>query len=683
MGSGLNIDRAFALLNQGDATSAWDILANIEQSDLSLLPRIQLGRAICLAEFGQAISAVWTCDQALAATVTLQLTADQTRSFSELRTRLLFELARTTNENWNAEREPCISVILSIAVPYSVRDFALTLRSLEVQKYRSLQIVLVGNVSTEQSNALQAAYPGLQFSFCNGEVSPASRVSNDLEPLRLGLNHAAGSYVAFIQHPVMYQPASLRTIAEIARTGAPIDWMTGTRFFIPPSLRTKSFRRPEIRWSEDYFWDQTRFRTPRSDLEFETLFFHRSFLSEHLSQVISQPKLCDETALFGRCFAQSAPHLITADLGGRIVRDNLEPEDSTKRTARKVLTLATLRRDKTPSSAVKPTIRLQRLDEQQKSIIELTQIAIPTDFGSLPKISVVVPTLNQCHLLRACLVSIVSQRYPNLELIVRDGGSSDGTHAVIEEFKAYIADYTSGPDAGHYAAVHSGLQAATGEILTWINSTDMLTPWSLRSAAATFCAHPHVAWLTGRVTLMTASGAIHESKNPARSSRALYLAGKFDTPWIQQEGTYFRSALWNKAGGSMDLTFDFAADLELWARFYRFEKLYTSSASLGIFRFHEGQRSEHGRHRYYQEALEIIERERQAVGWHQSRSIYGMCAPPPIADLRSRPLTGSESASLGSQIVVERTSQSASTEDPYTSGQVSTVSSLASTNGEH
>lgn len=652
MNSEPDIGQALALIEQGDASSAWEILAKLTTNECKHDYRIQLGKAICLAEFGLAISAVWACDQALADSATLQLTADQARSFSELRLRLLFELARTTNENWIAEREPCISIILSIAAPYVASDFALTLRSLEVQKYRSLQVVVVGNLSTEQYNALQAGYPALRFSFCTDEVSRLPRVSNDLEPLRRGIQLAVGSFVAFIKHPVMYQTASLRTIAEIARTGAPIDWMTGTRFFIPPNLRPTSFRRSEIRWSEDYFWDQTRFRSPRSELEFETLFFRRSFLIDHLSQIISQPKLCEETALFGRCFAQSAPHLITADLSGRIVHDNHEPEDSTEGTARKVLTLATLRRDRTPGVAVKPTIRLQRLDEQQKNIVELTQIAIPDDFSSssLPKISVVVPTLNQCHLLRKCLASIVSQRYPNLELIVRDGGSSDGTHAVIEEFKPYIADYTSGPDAGHYAAVHSGLRSATGEILTWINSTDLLTPWSLRTAAATLCAYPHVAWLTGRITLMTASGMIHENRNPARSSRALYLASKFDTPWIQQEGTYFRSALWAKAGASMDLTFDYAADLELWARFYRFEKLYTSSASLGIFRFHEGQRSEHGRHRYYQDALEIIERERELLNWHTDRPTVQMDAPDLIHTLPSSIPASTISSRLQDQI---------------------------------
>src|SRR5262249_41245516 len=90
-----------------------------------------------------------------------------------------------------------------------------------------------------------------------------------------------------------------------------------------------------------------------------------------------------------------------------------------------------------------------------------------------PRISVVIPSFNQSAFLRECLNSVCDQEYPNLEVIVMDGGSTDESLEVLEEFRSHLFFFQSQPDGGQVAALNRGLfEIASGEILTWLNSDD-------------------------------------------------------------------------------------------------------------------------------------------------------------------------------------------------------------------
>lgn len=99
-----------------------------------------------------------------------------------------------------------------------------------------------------------------------------------------------------------------------------------------------------------------------------------------------------------------------------------------------------------------------------------------------PPISLVVPSLNQGRFLAATLESALGQGYPSLELLVRDGGSTDGTAAVLEAFRGRI-DAACGPDGGQADAINRGLAAARGEVLGYLNSDDLLLPGALEAVA--------------------------------------------------------------------------------------------------------------------------------------------------------------------------------------------------------
>jgi hypothetical protein len=102
---------------------------------------------------------------------------------------------------------------------------------------------------------------------------------------------------------------------------------------------------------------------------------------------------------------------------------------------------------------------------------------------TLPRITIVVPSFNQGRFIGATLQSIIDQQYPNLELMVVDGGSSDNTLAVIRQYEPHIAWWVSESDSGQTAAINKGFARSTGEILVWINSDDLVASGALHLVA--------------------------------------------------------------------------------------------------------------------------------------------------------------------------------------------------------
>jgi glycosyltransferase involved in cell wall biosynthesis len=118
-----------------------------------------------------------------------------------------------------------------------------------------------------------------------------------------------------------------------------------------------------------------------------------------------------------------------------------------------------------------------------------------------PKISVIVPSFNQGVFIEETFVSLISQQYTNLEIIVIDGGSKDGTVSVIERYVANIAYWISEKDSGQSEAINKGFSKATGDIITWLNSDDCYEPGTLHKAAEAFNADRSLSIWHGKSTL--------------------------------------------------------------------------------------------------------------------------------------------------------------------------------------
>jgi hypothetical protein len=227
--------------------------------------------------------------------------------------------------------------------------------------------------------------------------------------------------------------------------------------------------------------------------------------------------------------------------------------------------------------------------------------------GDQPSISIVTPNFNGFGYLADAIESVVSQDYPNLQYVIADGGSTDGSQLIIGQYNERINAVISGPDRGHADALNKGFALTDGEIMGWINSDDILHPGCLERIARIFGAYPDVEWITGRPTAMNAGGEIDYVGDVRPWSRLRFLAG--DHLWIQQESTFWRRSLWDRAGGGLDLDFNVANDFELWARFFRHAPLYSVDHLLGCFRVRPGQRSVAQRADYEREVDQILRRE--------------------------------------------------------------------------
>lgn len=232
--------------------------------------------------------------------------------------------------------------------------------------------------------------------------------------------------------------------------------------------------------------------------------------------------------------------------------------------------------------------------------------------------------------LEATIRSVVEQGYPNLEYIVVNDGSTDATVDVLRAYGARITKVITQANRGLYAALNAGFDVSTGEVMGWLNASDLLHINGLFVVGSVFRSFPDVEWITGRATKFNEPGMTVEVKGLPRWSRHRFLAGA--SRYIQQESTFWRRKLWERAGGYVNEGFRAEGDFELWVRFFRHARLYPVDALIGGYRFHEDAMSWSRQKEYDQNCDEIAVREalRMKRGWpvrwmqRMSRGVKGI-----------------------------------------------------------
>lgn len=177
-----------------------------------------------------------------------------------------------------------------------------------------------------------------------------------------------------------------------------------------------------------------------------------------------------------------------------------------------------------------------------------------------PLLSIVTPCLNAVDDLKRCISNVGSQSYDNIEHIVVDGGSKDGTVEVLES--AANIRWISEPDQGQTDALNKGFSLANGEILTWLNADDFIPADSAEAAVVTFSSHPMAGVVYGNLEVLE-----HGWRYVIRPPRQITWFELGFGNRIGQQGTFFTRDAFAAVGGNLDATLDLAMDFDLWVRF--------------------------------------------------------------------------------------------------------------------
>ena len=213
------------------------------------------------------------------------------------------------------------------------------------------------------------------------------------------------------------------------------------------------------------------------------------------------------------------------------------------------------------------------------------------------QIALVTPSYGQEKFIERTLRSVLDQNYPRLAYVVQDGGSKDGSAAIIARHAASLRHWESVPDKGQADAIRRGfahLEATLtpDTIMAWLNSDDLLAPGALRFVAEYFAAHPDVDVIYGhRIIIDDDDRDVGRWIMPRHHPKTLEWID-----YVPQETLFWRRRAWDRAGG-IDPTFQFALDWDLLARFHQAGcRMVRVPYFLGAFRVHAEQKTSQAIH---------------------------------------------------------------------------------------
>jgi glycosyltransferase involved in cell wall biosynthesis len=178
------------------------------------------------------------------------------------------------------------------------------------------------------------------------------------------------------------------------------------------------------------------------------------------------------------------------------------------------------------------------------------------------RVSIITPSFNQAQYLEATIRSVLDQDYEDIEYIIVDGGSTDGSVEIIKKYTDRLAWWISEKDQGQTDALNKGFARATGDILAWLNSDDTYHPGAIAEAVEYLKAHPETGLLYGDANFINAEGQV-TGKFPSRQTDYRRLRQGY--VHISQQSSFFRADLWQQVG-PLDPSFYFAMDYDLWVR---------------------------------------------------------------------------------------------------------------------
>lgn len=181
---------------------------------------------------------------------------------------------------------------------------------------------------------------------------------------------------------------------------------------------------------------------------------------------------------------------------------------------------------------------------------------------ALPLVSIITPSYNGAQYVEQMLLSVLNQDYPRIEYIFMDGGSTDGTLEIIKQYESRI-HWESTADSGQADAINRGFRRATGDILGWLNTDDMLADDAISTVVEYFQNHPDVSFVYGDAIAIDERDHHFGIRSHVRQTNYDELVHKGD--YIVQPAAFWRRELWDRVG-ELDINLRYALDYEYWMR---------------------------------------------------------------------------------------------------------------------
>lgn len=212
------------------------------------------------------------------------------------------------------------------------------------------------------------------------------------------------------------------------------------------------------------------------------------------------------------------------------------------------------------------------------------------DGSPWPRVSIVTPSFNQGQFIEETIRSVLLQGYPNLEYIIIDGGSNDGSVEIIRKYEPWLAYWISEPDRGQAHAINKGFAHATGDWIAWLNSDDVYCPGAVQTQVGYLLAHPDVDVVYGDCRYVNQSG---EAVRYAYSRPFDFLELlRFTIPY--QPTLFMRRSVVTRTGW-LDCSFHHAVDSEYWLRLHSNGARFAYNPRLiAIYRLHSSSKTVSG-----------------------------------------------------------------------------------------
>jgi len=201
---------------------------------------------------------------------------------------------------------------------------------------------------------------------------------------------------------------------------------------------------------------------------------------------------------------------------------------------------------------------------------------------NLPLVSIITPSYNQVQFLEKTIESVLAQDYPNLEYIIVDGDSTDGSKELIQRYEKEISAWISEPDQGQSEAINKGFELAKGEIFAWLNSDDLYYPWAIEQAVDYLLKTPEVGMIYGDTDIIDKNGQVIGMFNAQQTNYQRLMRGGV---YIPQPAAFWYSDLYRKVG-ALDTSYYFAMDYDLWVKFAKNAEIRYIPQLWSSFRIH-------------------------------------------------------------------------------------------------